>query len=139
MARPDYAALIEAAIAAQKVAYAPYSHFAVGAAALSGSGRIFQGANIENASFSLTICAERIALFRAWMEGERDIVAIAVITPTSDVASPCGACRQVMMELAPRADVILLSRDGAQQRTSTAGLLPHGFGAAQLSEVGGGQ
>jgi len=135
MARPDYAALIEAATAAQSLAYAPYSRFAVGAAVQTSSGRIFQGANVENASFSLTTCAERIALFRALMEGEHEIIAIAVITPTEDVASPCGACRQVMLELAPGAAVVLLSRDGKQQVTSTADLLPHGFGAAQLSEA----
>lgn len=137
MARPEYAALIAAATDAQELAYAPYSRFAVGAAVLTASGRIFQGANVENASFSLTTCAERIALFRAWMEGEHEVVAIAVITPTADVASPCGACRQVMLELAPRAEVILLGRDGAQQLTSAAELLPHGFGARQLSEARG--
>lgn len=134
MARPDYATLAAAAVAAQDLAYIPYSHFAVGAAVQTASGRIFQGANVENASYSLTMCAERIALFRALMEGEHEITAIAVVTPTEEVASPCGACRQVMLELAPHAEVLLISRSGEQQVTSTAALLPHGFGANQLNE-----
>jgi cytidine deaminase len=133
--QPDYAALVEAAIKASKQAYAPYSNFHVGAAVLSSSGKIFWGANIENAAYPMTICAERVALFSAYVAGEREIVALAVITPTDEAASPCGACRQVMLELAPRCAVILLNRHGERQLSSPQALLPHGFGAAQLDEA----
>jgi cytidine deaminase len=133
---PEYAALAEAAIAARELAYAPYSHFQVGAAVLTASGRIFRGANIENAAYPMTICAERVALFNAYAAGEREIVALAVVTPTDDVASPCGACRQVLFELAPRSAVLLLNRHGERRLTSPQALLPHGFGATQLDEAG---
>jgi cytidine deaminase len=132
---PEYAALAEAAIAARELAYAPYSHFQVGAAVLTASGQIFRGANIENAAYPMTICAERVAIFNAYAAGEREIVALAVVTPTDDVASPCGACRQVIFELAPRSAVLLLNRQGERRLTSPQALLPHGFGAAQLDEA----
>jgi cytidine deaminase len=134
--RPDYPALIAAARAARERAYVPYSQFAVGAAVLTASGKIFPGCNIENAAYPVTLCAERVALCSAYAAGEREIVAIAVITPTDDVASPCGACRQVMLELAPRSSVLLLNLGDAQRHTTPQELLPHGFGAGQLDEVG---
>jgi cytidine deaminase len=136
MTRPDYAALAAAAMEARGRAYAPYSHFLVGAAALSASGRIFLGGNIENAAYPMTICAERVALFSAYAAGEREIVAVAVVTPTDDVASPCGACRQVIFELAPRSEVLLLNLAGAQRLVTPQDLLPYGFGPAQLGEAG---
>lgn len=134
MTRPDYAALIEAAHAARARAYAPYSHFQVGAAALTAGGKIFLGANIENAAYPMTVCAERVAIFSAYAAGEREITALAVVTPTDDVASPCGACRQVIFELAPRCEVILLNLAGARRTVAPQDLLPHGFGARQLEE-----
>jgi cytidine deaminase len=134
----DYADVIEAALAARTLAYAPYSHFQVGAAVLTASGRIFQGANIENAAYPMTICAERVALVSAFAHAEREIIALAVVTPTADVASPCGACRQVIFELAPRSTVILLNLTGAMRHTTPAELLPHGFGPPQLDEARGG-
>ncbi|RRR72275.1 MAG: cytidine deaminase [Candidatus Viridilinea halotolerans] len=134
MADLDVNTLIGAAIAARNLAYAPYSRFAVGAALLTASGRIFSGGNIENAAYPLAMCAERVALFSAYAASERDIRALAVVTPTHDVASPCGACRQVMLELAPHARVILLNLTGAVRYTSPAELLPHGFGPTQLQE-----
>jgi cytidine deaminase (EC 3.5.4.5) len=118
---PEYAALVEAAVAAQALAYAPYSQFRVGAAVLTASGRIFKGANIENAAYPMTICAERVAIFSAYAAGERQIVALAVVTPTDDVASPCGACRQVIFELAPQSTVLLLNRHGKHQLDLAAG------------------
>lgn len=135
MDQPDYAALMEAAIAARSLAYVPYSRFQVGAAALTASGRVFPGGNIENAAYPMTVCAERVALFSAYAAGERAIVALAVVTDTDDVASPCGACRQVISELAPRATIILLNLRGASRITTPASLLPHGFGPAQLDEA----
>ncbi|HMQ31501.1 MAG TPA: cytidine deaminase [Chloroflexaceae bacterium] len=134
MDQADYATLTEAAVAARALAYAPYSRFQVGAAVLTASGRIFRGGNIENAAYPMTVCAERVALFSAYAHGEREIVALAVATDTAEVASPCGACRQVIFELAPRARVILLNLAGDRRVVAPADLLPHGFGPAQLDE-----
>lgn len=136
MEQPDaLQALAEAAIAARKVAYAPYSHFAVGAAVLTASGKIYPGGNIENAAYSLVMCAERVAIYSAYAAGERDIVAVAVVTPTDAVASPCGGCRQVLFELAPRSRIVLLNLNGDRQLTTPQELLPHGFGPTQLDEA----
>jgi cytidine deaminase len=134
MAPPEYAALIAAAYEARSRAYAPYSHFAVGAAVLTASGKVFLGCNIENAAYGATICAERVALACAYAAGEREITALAVVTPTEAVASPCGTCRQVILELAPHSDVLLLNLRGDHQLTTPADLLPAGFGARQLDE-----
>lgn len=131
----DCATLVAAARAARAHAYAPYSNFAVGAAVLTASGKIFPGCNIENAAYGVGLCAERVALHSAYAAGERDIVAIAVVTPTVDVASPCGACRQVLLELAPRSTVVLANLSGAERQTTPQELLPHGFGAGQLAEA----
>lgn len=135
MAQPDWTGLAEAAVAARGLAYAPYSQFAVGAAVLTASGRIFQGGNIENAAYSLVMCAERVALYSAYAAGEREIVAVAVVTPTDAVASPCGGCRQVLFELAPQSKVVLLNLHGDQQVMTPQELLPHGFGPTQLDEA----
>jgi cytidine deaminase len=134
MAQDDYTALITAAHSGRERAYVPYSGFAVGAAVLTASGTIVCGGNIENAAYPLCLCAERVALFSAYAAGEHDIVALAVVTPTDDVASPCGACRQVMIELAPHCQVLLLNLRGAQRITTPQELLPHSFGSGQLEE-----
>ncbi|WP_129632350.1 cytidine deaminase [Candidatus Oscillochloris fontis] len=136
MSQLDYATLRAAALEARQRAYAPYSRFSVGAAVLSASGRIFLGGNIENAAYPMTICAERVALFSAYAADEREIVALAVVTPTSDVASPCGACRQVIAELAPQAMILLLNLEGAERIVTPRDLLPFGFGPQQLAELG---
>ena len=125
--RPDYIDLIEHAREARERAYCPYSHFAVGAAVLTSSGRVFPGCNVENAAYPATICAERAALMGAYAAGERTIVAIAVIADTPGPVSPCGTCRQVIFELAPNATVILANTDGATHPTSPQVLLPGGF------------
>lgn len=135
MDQPDYAALEAAAIAARSLAYAPYSHFHVGAALITASGRVFQGANIENAAYPMTVCAERVALFSAYAAGERAIAALAVVTDTAGVASPCGACRQVIFELAPHATIVLLNLRGDRRLTTARELLPDGFGPTQLGEA----
>lgn len=131
----DWEDLATAAIAAQELAYAPYSQFRVGAALRTASGRIFQGGNIENAAYSLTMCAERVALYSAYAAGEHEIVALAVVTATDDVASPCGGCRQVIFELAPRSTVLLLNGRGDRRLMTPQELLPHGFGPGQLTEA----
>ncbi len=135
MSQPDahtLAALVAAAFSGRERAYAPYSRFAVGAAVLTAAGDIFAGGNIENAAYPLTLCAERVALFSAYAAGQREIVAVAVVTPTDAFASPCGACRQVLLELAPHSTMLLLNRHGEQRTTTPQQLLPDGFSAAAL-------
>jgi cytidine deaminase len=99
--------LVAAAMKARLRAVAPYSKFRVGAALLAGSGRIYHGANVESASYGLTCCAERIALFAALMEGERDFRALAIVAPMAGGAMPCGACRQLLAEYAREAVVFI--------------------------------
>ena len=94
----DYQQLMDKAKEASKHSYSPFSRFAVGAAVLMSSGKIYQGCNVENSSFGLTICAERCAIFKATSEGERELLAIAIYSPNTDSCYPCGACRQVMYE-----------------------------------------
>ena len=94
----DFKNLMDKAKEASKNSYSPFSRFAVGAAVLAKSGQIYQGCNVENSSFGLTNCAERTAIFKAVSEGEREILAVAIYSPTSDSCYPCGACRQVLYE-----------------------------------------
>ena len=125
--------LIEMAERAREKAYAPYSGFAVGAALLAESGAVFVGCNIENAAFSPTVCAERVALFSAVAAGERDFRAIAIVgarcgEKTEHACPPCGVCRQVMAELCPRPDFrILLSEAGEVRSYLLSELYPVGF------------
>jgi cytidine deaminase len=123
--------LIQAAKAALTNAYAPYSHFAVGAAVLAASGRIYSGSNVENASYGLTNCAERTAIFKAVSEGERLLTTLAVIADSPHPASPCGACRQVMAEFGI-SQVIMCNIKGEQQMISLAKLLPSAFAKTDL-------
>ena len=123
--------LIEKALEARKKAYVPYSHFAVGAALLAENGRVYTGCNIENASFGLTNCAERTAMFKAVSEGAREFTAIAIAS--RDAAPwPCGACRQVLNEFAPNIRVLVTWQGGTESATLPE-LLPHGFGPQQLT------
>lgn len=131
---PDQeSALIDAARDAQQRAYAPYSGFRVGAALLTAGGQVFVGANVENAAWSPSICAERVALPAALVAGARDFVAIAVVCDGEDPCTPCGVCRQVLYEFAPDLLVISAGRDGEVARYSLGrDLLPHGFGPQRL-------
>lgn len=127
----DPTELIQQALAARQRAYAPYSHYLVGAAVLTADGTIVVGCNVENAAYPATICAERVALTSAVAQGKRDIVAIAVAT--QDGGSPCGICRQVMAELCgPDAPVYISDAAGHYRMTTTGDLLPDGFTAASL-------
>ena len=99
--------LIAAALRARQMAVAPYSEFQVGAALLTRSGRVIGGANVESASYGLTCCAERVALFKALTEGERDFIAIAIVARAPQGPMPCGACRQLLAEYAPHATVLV--------------------------------
>ncbi len=121
----QYTRLMERARQARERAYAPYSNFKVGAALLTAGGEVITGGNVENASYGLSMCAERVALFAAVARGERDIRAIAVAAGTR--AIPCGACRQVMLELAPEADVITREEDGSLRVQKVKELLPDAF------------
>jgi cytidine deaminase len=122
-----------AAKAAARQAYAPYSNFPVGAAVLTAEGAIYAGCNVENASFGLSICAERNAVFRAVAEGARAIRAIAIYTPTSAPTTPCGACRQVIAEFGGDVRVLCcIDDDASDAEYSLAELLPNAFGAGSL-------
>ncbi len=121
----DARALIEAATSARVHAYAPYSKYKVGAAVLGKSGRVYPGCNVENVSYGLTVCAERVAIFRAVAEGEHEIAALAVVT--DDGATPCGACRQVLLEFGPTARVLLSRSDGKLEELAAGELLPNPF------------
>jgi cytidine deaminase len=120
--------LVRAARAARKRAHAPYSRFQVGAAVRDERGRVHVGCNVENASYGLTICAERNAVAAAVVAGARKLRAVAVVTPTRPPGTPCGACRQVLAELGDaRTRVLLASPTGAAEDTTLGALLPRGF------------
>lgn len=125
--------LLALARLAMENSYCPYSHYAVGAALLSADGRVFQGCNIENASFGLTNCAERTALFKAVSEGARDFTAIAIASNGS-APYPCGACRQALNEFAPGLRVLVTWGEGEVDETTLPALLPHGFGPKDLPD-----
>ncbi len=128
---PLYDELVKSAADARERAYAPYSHYPVGAALLGKSGRIYTGCNVENASYGLTVCAERTAILKAISEGEHEFEAIAVITTNG--GSPCGACRQVLFEfLAPDAPVIVCNLEGGRSVYALGDLLANGFGPGHL-------
>lgn len=126
-ATEEISALIAVAWKAREQAYAPYSGFAVGAAVQTASGQIYGGCNIENVSYGLSNCAERTAMFQAIAHGERQLVRIAVCADTSEPVAPCGPCRQVMQELGPQMEVILVNQAGAQIVTTVEELLPYSF------------
>lgn len=130
----EWETLMAAAIAAQGEAYAPYSRFVVGAALLAEDGRIFVGANVENASFGLAACAERNAIGAAVTAGSRRFRALAVVTPGPTPATPCGMCRQVLSEFPPSFPVRCHTIAGAILDTSVAELLPHAFGPSHLTD-----
>ena len=120
----QFADLIRSASAVRKQAYAPYSGFAVGAAVQCKSGAVFVGSNVENISYALTICAERIAIASAVAAGEREFVAIAVVADTSEPTVPCGACRQFLAEFAPELIIVSATMRGGQKIQSLSHLLP---------------
>ena len=126
--------LIASAAAARERAYAPYSNFKVGAALKGKSGRVYTGCNVENAAYGFAMCAERTAIFKAVSEGELEFAAIAVVTENG--ASPCGGCRQVMLEFAPDMAVIIADTQGQARFTTVRDLLPDGFTPEHLPRRG---
>jgi cytidine deaminase len=136
---PDPSDLLAAAVTARDRAYAPYSRFSVGAALRTPAGTVFTGANVENASYGLSMCAERVAIYHALSAGEREFDAVAVTGPEGVLAMPCGACRQVLHEFGPGMDVIFA--DAGQLRSMPlSSLLPEAFGGERLEAAtsGGG-
>ena len=113
-------------------AYAPYSHFSVGAALLCDDGTVFTGCNVENAAYGSTICAERTALVKAVSEGYTEFTAIAIAGQGEDYCWPCGACRQMLYEFAPGLKILVSRRDGEIISTTLTQLFPYGFGPKSL-------
>lgn len=127
-------ALIAKAVQAYHQAYAPYSNYSVGAALMAESGKVYDGVNIENAVYPLTVCAERVAIFKAVSEGERSFSTIAVVTKNG--GTPCGSCRQVMAEFNPEATVLIANLKGELVgEYLVKELLPSAFGDADLEEA----
>ena len=125
-----YKELLKAAESARKDAYCPYSKFKVGAAVLTAGNKIFTGANVENASYGLSCCAERVAIFKAVTAGERNVKAVAVAGPGAATLTPCGACRQVINEFGKNTDIIL---SGVKIKVvKISKLLPEAFGGYNL-------
>ena len=131
----DNKALIEQARKARAKAYAPYSHFQVGAALVARDGKIYHGCNIENASYGLTNCAERTAFYSALADGQKpgNFTQLAIVGETDAPIAPCGACRQVIFELGgPKLEVILANMDNLVEITTPAQLLPGAFSSSDL-------
>ena len=128
---PDISELMDHAIQAQQRSYSPYSHYRVGAALVTKSGKVFTGCNVENASYGVALCAERTAVFKAVSEGEKDIVAIVIVT--RDGGMSCGACRQVLNEFNPETRVIAIDEQKKIHHDTTLDqILPLAFGPGNL-------
>ncbi len=125
--------LLAAAATARAAAICPHSNFAVGAALLASDGTVWTGANVENASYTLGLCAERVAIFYALTHGARDFTAVAVVTGAATPSTPCGACRQILLEFAGDATVVTATTSGEALRTTVRALLPFGFDASSLA------
>lgn len=126
--------LLDKAKAAKEGAYAPYSRFRVGAALVCKNGRVYTGANVENASYSVTCCAERVALFKAVTDGEREFAAIAVTSDSVDHTYPCGVCRQALYEFSPDLEVLSSNTDLNYKKTTLDKLLPHAFSGKEMEQ-----
>lgn len=125
-------ALIEAALKARENAHAPYSHFRVGAAIEDSTGRLHTGCNIENATYGLTLCAERVAVFKAISEGVRAFRRIAIAADSDRLAPPCGACRQILWEFCGDMEILLVNPRGKTESHRLKDLLPRPFDASSL-------
>jgi len=129
---PEFDSLIQAAQSARENAHAPFSNFKVGAALRANSGRVFGGCNVENATYGLTVCAERVAIFKAISEGERKFDAIAVVTDTDTLTPPCGACRQLIWEFCGDVPVIMSNLKGKVEVLQMSQLFPKPFDSSNL-------
>ena len=132
---PGFDHLIRSAWEAREKAYAPYSRYLVGAAVRTADGRVFTGANVENAAYSVAICAERVAGSAAVAAGSRDLEAVAVVASSPGPASPCGVCRQFLFEFNPNMTVVSEGTNGERTTWTLRDLLPDGFGPKDLEEA----
>jgi cytidine deaminase len=128
--------LIETATAARLQSLAPFSNFLVGAALQTKAGKVYTGCNIESASYGLTVCAERVAIWKALSEGERDFTNLVVVADTEALTPPCGTCRQIIWEFAKNAKIVLANLRGQREEVSINDLLPRAFDARFLKDAG---
>jgi cytidine deaminase len=128
----DYNKLAEIAVEAKGKALPAYSKFHVGAALLTDEGKVYTGINIESSSYSLTVCAERTAIFKALSEGEKNFKAVAIASDYEGYCPPCGACRQVIMDLCGDIDIIMVNHQNELKIIKASGMLPHAFGSDKL-------
>lgn len=127
--------LIETAAAARLRSVAPFSNFKVGAALQTKAGKVFTGCNIESASYGLTVCAERVAIWKALSEGERDFTDLVIVADTETLTPPCGTCRQIIWEFAKHASIVLANLRGQREEVHIIDLLPRAFDARFLKEA----
>ena len=130
----NFESLIEAAKRARLQSVAPFSNFLVGAAVKAGSGKVYTGCNIESASYGLTVCAERVAIWKGLSEGERQFTEIAVVADTENLTPPCGTCRQIIWEFARNATIVFANLNGQTEEFHIADLLPRAFDARFLKK-----
>ena len=135
MSEQENQSLIEAAAAARVQSLAPFSHFLVGAALRTKDGKVFTGCNVESASYGLTVCAERVAIWKALSEGERDFTNLVIVADTEQLTPPCGTCRQIIWEFAKHATIVLANLRGQKEEVSIKDLLPRAFDARFLKEA----
>jgi len=129
--------LIETATAARARSVAPFSNFLVGAALKTNEGKVFTGCNVESASYGLTVCAERVAIWKALSEGERDFTDLVIVADTETLTPPCGTCRQIIWEFAKHAKIVLANLRGQREEVHILDLLPRAFDARFLKEASG--
>ena len=127
--------LIEIAKTARLHSIAPFSNFLVGAAVRTAAGKVYTGCNVESASYGLTVCGERVAIWKALSEGERDFVELAIVADTESLTPPCGTCRQIIWEFGKHAKIVLANLEGEIQECSIKELLPRAFDARFLSNA----
>ena len=127
--------LLETAKTARLQSIAPFSNFLVGAALKTADGKVYTGCNVESASYGLTVCAERVAIWKALSEGERDFIELAIVADTNTLTPPCGTCRQIIWEFAKNATIILGNLHGESQIVSIRELLPRAFDARFLKKA----
>jgi cytidine deaminase len=135
LSEQDIQSLIEVATAARVQSLAPFSHFLVGAALRTKEGKVFTGCNVESASYGLTVCAERVAIWKALSEGERDFTNLVIVADTEQLTPPCGTCRQIIWEFAKNATIVLGNLRGESQIVSIRELLPRAFDARFLKSA----
>ncbi len=137
MSEQDNQSLIEVATAARLQSVAPFSHFLVGAVLQTKDGKVFTGCNIESASYGLTVCAERVAIWKALSEGERDFTNLVIVADTEQLTPPCGTCRQIIWEFCKHATIVLANLRGQREAVHILDLLPRAFDARFLKEASG--